>query len=107
MTHDCKCKGVGICQGLVLYLFHSFIYSCTVSFHLQSKYIANLKRTAEVRKIEQELAYERKVQKERETEGEAFSDKDSFVTPSYLRKLEERAAIEERLRKEEEIESES
>lgn len=64
-----------------------------------------MKRTAEVRKIEQELAYERKVQKERETEGEAFSDKDSFVTLSYIKKLEERAAIEERLKREEEIES--
>ena len=58
-----------------------------------------------MRKIEQELAYERKIQKERETEGEAFSDKDSFVTLSYMKKLEERAAIEERLKREEEIES--
>ena len=92
---------------LLLFYLLIYLHVHAVSFHLQSKYIANLKRTAEVRKIEQELAYERKVQKERETEGETFSDKDSFVTPSYLRKLEERATIEERLRKEEEIESES
>ena len=45
------------------------------------------------------------VQKERETEGEMFSDKDAFVTPSYIRRLKERAEIEERLKKEAEIES--
>ena len=64
-----------------------------------------MKRTSELRKIEQELAYERKVQKERETEDETFADKDAFMTGAYRKKLEERAEIEEKLRREEEIES--
>ena len=65
-----------------------------------------MKRTSELRKIEQELAYERKIQKERETEDETFADKDAFMTGAYRKKLEERAEIEEKLRREEEIESE-
>ena len=64
-----------------------------------------MKRTSELRKIEQELAYERRVQKERETEGEEFSDKDQFLTEAYRKKLLERAEMEKRLKKEEEIES--
>ena len=38
---------------------------------------------------------ERKVQKERETEGDMFNDKESFVTPAYRAKLAELKKLEE------------
>ena len=53
-----------------------------------------------------ELALERKVQKEREAEGDEFSDKEAFLTSAYKKKLQERAELEEKLRLEAEIESE-
>ena len=55
----------------------------------QPKYIQNLLKHAEKRKLEGERRNERKVQKEREAEGDEFADKESFVTPSYLKKMEE------------------
>lgn len=51
---------------------------------LQPKYIANLLKSAAVRKREQERRIERGVQKERENEGDQFADKESFVTAAYL-----------------------
>ena len=60
-----------------------------------SKYIANLLKTADRRKREQEHRIERMVQKEREAEGEMFADKESFVTSAYRAKLEEFAKMEE------------
>ncbi len=65
-----------------------------------------MKRTSELRKIEQELAYERRVQKERDAEGGEFSDKEQFVTGAYKQKLLERTEMEKRLKVEEEKESE-
>ncbi|XP_045115670.1 nuclear speckle splicing regulatory protein 1-like [Portunus trituberculatus] len=59
------------------------------------KYIQNLIKHAEKRKLEGERRNERKVQKEREAEGEEFADKESFVTPSYLKKMEELKKAEE------------
>lgn len=59
------------------------------------KYIENLLRTAELRKVELERRTERKVQKERETEGDQFNDKESFVTPAYRAKLAELKKLEE------------
>lgn len=66
----------------------------------QPKYIGNLLRTAEARKAEQERRTERKVQKEREAEGDEFGDKEAYVTPAYRAKLAElkRLEEEERLR---------
>lgn len=62
---------------------------------MQPKYISNLLKTAEARKIEQERRTERKVQKEREAEGDMFSDKEAFVTPTYRAKLAELKKLEE------------
>ncbi|KAK7072188.1 Nuclear speckle splicing regulatory protein 1 [Halocaridina rubra] len=53
------------------------------------KYIQNILKQAEKRKLEGERRTERKVQKEREDEGDMYADKESFVTPSYLKKMEE------------------
>lgn len=42
---------------------------------------------------------ERKIQKEREMEGEEFAHKEAFVTSAYKKKLQERAEEEERERR--------
>ncbi|KAL5649858.1 hypothetical protein ACJX0J_040667, partial [Zea mays] len=55
----------------------------------ESKYIAQLKEKAELRKREQDIIYERKLQKERSKEDHLFGDKDKFVTSAYRKKLEE------------------
>ncbi|XP_058019957.1 nuclear speckle splicing regulatory protein 1 [Ahaetulla prasina] len=69
------------------------------------KYIQNILQAAELRKKEQERRTEKKIQKEREAEGEAFQDKEAFVTSAYKKKLQERAEEEERERKEAAIEA--
>ncbi|XP_074870160.1 nuclear speckle splicing regulatory protein 1 isoform X5 [Carettochelys insculpta] len=69
------------------------------------KYIQNILKAAEVRKQEQERRMEKKIQKERETEGGAFDDKEAFVTSAYKKKLQERAKEEERLKKEAALEA--
>ncbi|KAG7172424.1 nuclear speckle splicing regulatory protein 1-like [Homarus americanus] len=63
------------------------------------KYIHNIIKHAEKRKLEDERRTERKVQKERDEEGEEFADKESFVTASYLKKMEElkQAEVEAKL----------
>ena len=47
---------------------------------------------------------ERKVQKEREAEGDEFADKEQFVTSAYKNKLKEREEEEEKERREAELE---
>ncbi|CAD6263620.1 unnamed protein product [Miscanthus lutarioriparius] len=66
----------------------------------ESKYIAQLKEKAELRKREQDIIYERKLQKERSKEDHLFGDKDKFVTSAYRKKLEEQQKWleEERMR---------
>jgi len=78
-------------------IFH-FLIQC-ISFE-QSKYIAQLKEKAELRKREQDIIYERKLQKERSKEDHLFGDKDKFVTSAYRKKLEEQQKWleEERMR---------
>jgi coiled-coil domain-containing protein 55 len=51
-----------------------------------------------------ERRVERQVQKEREEEGAAFADKESFVTSAYRAKLEEFKIQEEIERREEQME---
>ena len=70
----------------------------------KSKYAADLIRAAEKRKVMNELRVERSVQKERETEGNMFADKESFVTESYKKKLEERAEMEREIKRDEFLE---
>ena len=72
---------------------------------MQPKYIAQLKKVAEKRKLEQEIIYERKVQRDIEMEGESENN-EAYLTSAYRRKLEERKQMEEELKREEEIEGE-
>ncbi|KAJ1963698.1 hypothetical protein H4R35_007219 [Dimargaris xerosporica] len=46
----------------------------------QPRYINNLLKVAEARRNEQTLIKERKIQREREAEGDQFADKETFVT---------------------------
>lgn len=59
------------------------------------KYIGKLLESADRRKKEYERRIERQVQKERETEGEMYKDKEAFITSSYKQKLEEMKKAEE------------
>ena len=65
---------------------------------VQSKYIASLKQVAERRKLEQEIIYERMVQRDMEKEGEKCEEKDTFLTSAYRKKLQERRLLEEELK---------
>lgn len=71
----------------------------------ESKYINKLLVAAEKRKIEYETRLERKVQKEREAEGDQFKDKEVFVTASYREKLEAMKKAEEDAQREEYLEN--
>ena len=55
----------------------------------KSKYIAGLLETAEHRKKEQEILFEKRLEKEREAEEAVYGTKEKFVTGAYRRKLEE------------------
>ena len=70
----------------------------------KSKFIGNLKLNAEKRKIAEEHRIDRKIEREREAEGDQFADKESFVTEAYRQKLLERKLYEEREKKEIELE---
>ncbi|XP_034034085.1 nuclear speckle splicing regulatory protein 1 isoform X2 [Thalassophryne amazonica] len=71
----------------------------------KSKYIPHLMKAAEDRKKEQERRDDRKIQKEREAEGEKFADKEAYVTSAYKQKLQERMEAEERERREAALEA--
>lgn len=71
---------------------------------LQPRYIGALMKAAEERKREQDIMFERKVQKERELEGDMFADKEAFMTSAYKREMIARAEMEQRLRREAEKE---
>uniref|UniRef100_A0A131YNY6 Coiled-coil domain-containing protein 55 n=1 Tax=Rhipicephalus appendiculatus TaxID=34631 RepID=A0A131YNY6_RHIAP len=60
------------------------------------RYIEQLLKSAELRKKEGDRRTQRKIQKERETEGEAFGDKEAYVTSAYKRKMQEMQEEEER-----------
>ncbi|XP_041348783.1 nuclear speckle splicing regulatory protein 1-like isoform X2 [Gigantopelta aegis] len=62
------------------------------------KYITGLLKAAEVRKREEEKRMERKVQKEREEEGDKYDDKEAFVTSAYKKKMLEMQEQEEKER---------
>ncbi|KAK3745199.1 hypothetical protein RRG08_012383 [Elysia crispata] len=64
------------------------------------KYIAGLLKAAEVKKKEEERRVERKVQKEREAEGEMYADKEKFVTSAYKQKMLEMQEAEEKEKQE-------
>ena len=52
-------------------------------------------KAAAKRQMEFEKVQERKIQKEREEEGDLWSDKETFVTSAYRKKMEERQLLEE------------
>jgi coiled-coil domain-containing protein 55 len=59
------------------------------------KYMSNLLKSAEVRKRDQLRAKERLIQREREAEGDEFTDKEKFVTGAYKAQQEENRKLEE------------
>ncbi|GFY53023.1 nuclear speckle splicing regulatory protein 1 [Trichonephila inaurata madagascariensis] len=65
-----------------------------------SRYINTLLKAADKRKKEYERRVERKVQVEREKEGDKFKDKEAFVTSAYKQKMQEMEEEEERERRE-------
>ncbi|KFM57982.1 Nuclear speckle splicing regulatory protein 1, partial [Stegodyphus mimosarum] len=65
-----------------------------------SRYIDSLLKAAEKRKKEYERRVEKKIQVEREKEGDEFKDKEAFVSSTYKKKLQEREEEEERERRE-------
>ncbi|CAM6101392.1 unnamed protein product [Calypogeia fissa] len=66
----------------------------------EPKYIKKLIDKAKVRQTEHDMAYERRLTKEREKEDHLYGDKDKFVTSAYKKKLIEMGKWkeEERLR---------
>ncbi|MBA7489690.1 hypothetical protein ES702_00224 [subsurface metagenome] len=70
------------------------------------KYMTNLLASAEVRKRDQLKAKEKALQKERDAEGDAFADKEKFVTGAYKQQQEEMRKMEEEEKKREELEEE-
>lgn len=71
----------------------------------EPKYIAGLLKAAAARQIEYERRQDRKIQKEREEEGDIFGDKESFVTENYRKRMEERQRLEEEERNQDKIEA--
>lgn len=64
-----------------------------------SKYMDSLKRVAEQRKMEREIARDRLIMKEQEKEKEIYGETESYVTSSYLKKMQERKQFEEEQKK--------
>jgi len=69
----------------------------------KAKYIENLLKTAEKRKLEDEARNERLVQKERENEGDMFKDKEAFVTGAYRKKMEDLEKVKEEERRRDQL----
>lgn len=70
----------------------------------KSRYMADVTRAAEQRERDRGVAELKKIQREREAEGDEFADKEKFVTEAYKRKQEEDRIAEEEERKREEEE---
>ncbi|KAB5595642.1 Nuclear speckle splicing regulatory protein [Ceratobasidium theobromae] len=66
------------------------------------KYMENLIRSAETRRLDHLRAEEKMMQREREAEGDEFADKEKFVTQAYKDQMAEvrRAEAEEKAREE-------
>ena len=61
-------------------------------------------KAAALRQLEYERREDRKVQSEREKEGDLFKDKESFVTEAYRKRMEERQILDEEERRQTQIE---
>jgi coiled-coil domain-containing protein 55 len=66
------------------------------------KYVDKLIKEAEKRKLQNDLWYERKLQREQAVESATYGDTEKFVTSSYKKHLEEVKKFEEEQRLEEE-----
>ncbi|KAH7063825.1 coiled-coil domain-containing protein 55-domain containing protein [Paraphoma chrysanthemicola] len=71
---------------------------------LRPKYMDSLFEAAELRKKDQLRARDKFLQRERETEGDEFADKEKFVTGAYKEQQEETRKAEEEERKRQEAE---
>ncbi len=69
------------------------------------QYMSHLKKMAEIRERDRRIAEDKKMQREREAEGEEFADKEKFVTEAYTKQQEENRRLEEEERKREESEA--
>ncbi|KAG0046457.1 hypothetical protein BGZ83_008364 [Gryganskiella cystojenkinii] len=67
------------------------------------KYVHALLQAAETRKRDRQIAEEKKIEREREQEGEEFKDKEKFITPAYKAQKEAMRLAEEEDRKREEL----
>ncbi|KAF9361621.1 hypothetical protein BGX26_001121 [Mortierella sp. AD094] len=67
------------------------------------KYVAALLQAAETRKRDRQIAEEKRIEREREKEGEEFKDKEMFITPAYKAQKEAMRLAEEEERKKEEM----
>jgi len=55
----------------------------------ESRYIEQLKKSAEIRKVDDERIFQMKLKKEADAEAHIYGDKEKFVTSAYREKLEE------------------
>lgn len=69
------------------------------------RYFDALQRAADVRERDRQIAEEKKLKREREAEGDAFADKEKFVTEAYKRQQEENRRLEEEEKAREEAEA--
>ena len=69
------------------------------------KYMKSLMESAAVRRRDALIAEEKKIARDREAEGDAYADKEQFVTEAYKRQQEENRRIEEEERRREEDEA--
>ena len=69
----------------------------------KARYMTDVTKAAEQRERDRSIAEMKKIQREREAEGDEFADKEMFVTEAYKKKQEEdRKAEEEEKRREQE-----
>ena len=59
------------------------------------KYMDTIMASAKIRQRDQLIAEEKKLQREREEEGDLYADKEKFVTSAYKKQQEENRRIEE------------
>lgn len=71
----------------------------------KARYMADLIKSANDRKLYLEKAAERKLLKEREEEGGVYGDKEEFVTEAYLEKQKELKRLEEEQKIKDELEA--
>ncbi|KHJ31384.1 putative coiled-coil domain-containing protein 55 [Erysiphe necator] len=69
------------------------------------RYMANLIAAAAVRKRDATIAEEKKLQRERDAEGDEYADKEKFVTSAYKKQQEENRRLEQEERTREELDA--